>query len=68
MDGKDVRAARQSLGLSRGQAADLWGIHPRTLESIEQGRGRGDGSTLRLLETIIRYHRAFGPPPDPQQE
>lgn len=62
-NGADIRAARLDLGLSQAQAAALWGINLRTLQDIEQGRSE-PRTTLSLLETIIRYHRAFGPPPE----
>jgi DNA-binding transcriptional regulator YiaG len=62
MDGKEILNQRNALGLSRSQAAELWGINPRTLESLEQGRA-ANATTLGLLATIIAYHRDFGPPP-----
>lgn len=63
LTGPEVQAAREALGLSQPQAAHLWGIKVDTLRQIERERVK-PATTLGLLTTIIRYHRAFGPPPE----
>ena len=51
----DVRAIRESLGMSRSKFAALLGISERTLEGWEQGRRKPRGPARMLLEVAARH-------------
>ena len=50
----DVRALRESLGLSQSQFANAFGFSPRTIQQWEQGRARPDQPARLLLRLIER--------------
>jgi Predicted transcriptional regulator len=50
----DVRAIRESLGLSQNQFAARYGFSPRTLQQWEQGRSKPDG-VARAYLTVIHH-------------
>jgi len=54
----DVKAIRESLGLSQGQFAARYGFSPRTLQQWEQGRSKPDASSRAYLTVIERNHKA----------
>src|ERR1051326_6088547 len=54
----DVKAIRESLGLSQGQFAARYGFSPRTLQQWEQGRSKPDASSRAYLIVIERNHKA----------
>ena len=51
----DVRAIRESFGMSRGKFAILLGISERTLEGWEQGRRKPRGPARMLLEVAAKH-------------
>jgi putative transcriptional regulator len=51
----DVRATRESLGLSQAAFAAKFGFQPATLKNWEQGRTRPDGPARVLLAVIARH-------------
>ena len=52
-----LRAARESLCLSRAQLADLLGVSARTVEAWEQGLRNPSKSALLLLKKIMAEQR-----------
>ncbi|TMB12696.1 MAG: helix-turn-helix domain-containing protein [Deltaproteobacteria bacterium] len=57
-DEPDVRALRESYGLSQAKFAALMGISPGTLRNWEQGRRRPEGSARVLLGVVERHPQA----------
>ena len=57
-DEPDVRALRESYGLSQAKFAALMGISPGTLRNWEQGRRRPEGSARVLLRVVERHPQA----------
>lgn len=54
----DVRALRESYGLSQAKFAALMGISAGTLRNWEQGRRRPEGSARVLLRVVERHPQA----------
>ena len=54
----DVRAMRQSLGLSQAAFAEKFGFQAATLRNWEQGRTQPDGPARVLLAVIARHPEA----------
>jgi transcriptional regulator with XRE-family HTH domain len=50
---KRLKATRERLALTQGQAADKWGVSVRAIQSWEQGKRRPRGLALRQLEAIL---------------
>jgi putative transcriptional regulator len=48
-----VVEARQRVGFSQGQFAELLGVSPRTLQEWEQGRRKPSGAARSLLRIAI---------------
>ena len=55
LDEPDVRALRESFGLSQPKFAALIGISVATLRNWEQGRRRPEGSARVLLRMVAKY-------------
>jgi putative transcriptional regulator len=49
----DVRALRESAGLSQAEFAGRYALNPRTVQEWEQGRAEPDGA-VRAYLTVIR--------------
>jgi len=69
----DVRAVRESYGLSQDKFAALMGISAGTLRNWEQGRRRPEGSARVLLRVVERHPQAVlevvtGAPSNPRLE
>jgi putative transcriptional regulator len=54
----DIRALRESYGLSQAKFAALMGISAGTLRNWEQGRRRPEGSARVLLRVVERHPQA----------
>ena len=54
----DVKAIRESLGLSQAQFAARYSFSPRTLQQWEQCRAKPDTATRAYLTVIERNHKA----------
>jgi transcriptional regulator with XRE-family HTH domain len=52
VDGERIRVRREDLGLSRAKLANLVGIKPQSLESIEKGETKRTGLILELAEAL----------------
>ena len=54
----DVKAVRESLGLTQASFASLMGVSSRTLQNWEQGRREPDGPAKALLKVVERQPQA----------
>jgi transcriptional regulator with XRE-family HTH domain len=59
----ELKAKRESLGLSRSQASALSGVPVRTWERIEQERSQ-HSALLAPLWRLLAYVERYGPLPD----
>ena len=48
-----IRQARTLLKLTAREAADAWGVNPRTLEDYEQGRRKPRGFAQKALNELL---------------
>jgi putative transcriptional regulator len=58
MQAPDIKAVRDSLGLSQREFALMIGVSVRTLQNWEQGRRNPDGPAKALLQVASRNPRA----------
>lgn len=49
-----LKAAREKLGLSQAEAAELWKVNLRTLQSWESGRYAPTGFALAQLDELLK--------------
>ncbi len=54
-----IVAARNTLGLSQSQFAELLGVSKRTLQEWEQGRRTPTGAAKTLLRVVERHPEVF---------
>ncbi|MCP4896076.1 MAG: helix-turn-helix domain-containing protein [bacterium] len=58
MQAPDIRAVRESLGMSQREFALMIGVSVRTLQNWEQGRRKPEGPAKALLQVASRNPRA----------
>jgi DNA-binding transcriptional regulator YiaG len=59
MNAQEIKALRQSLGLSQYQFAMRLGVTPQTVASWEQGRRKPTGPNRDRLELFVRQNADY---------
>lgn len=60
LSGEQIRAIRETLGVSRGVFAHQLRVSPRTLENWEQGRARPNDQAKALLLLVAKHPDTLG--------
>ena len=58
MHAPDIKAVRNSMGMSQSEFALMIGVSARTLQNWEQGRRKPEGPAKALLRVVARNPRA----------
>ncbi|MBN8772953.1 MAG: helix-turn-helix domain-containing protein [Thiobacillus sp.] len=56
---RQMKEARNRLGMSQSELAALMGVSPRTLQDWEQGRRKPTGAAQTLLRVAIAHPEAL---------